>query len=298
METQLNRDGQPTNSAFNSNRNKSKVASSLRGILLGIAADSELNETELLFLNSWLESQEDQYGDILDLSEEVKSLLKEGYINASDYNDLLQLVNDCIHYGELRDDSQESGVNEFFGLMEGIVSDNLVVRSEFDVLERWINENPELVTTWPISAIKERIDLIWEDDIVTEEELADLCSYMKDITGTDFTEIGDAVGGATEAFCEEIQISHLKGRNVCLTGKFLSGTRDQMNSLVREHGGIPQKNVTKKTDLVVIGTLQSKDWIYSSAGRKVEKALQLREDGAQIIVTSEQVFKAFCNGLA
>jgi hypothetical protein len=45
--------------------------------------------------------------------------------------------------------------------------------------------------------------------------------------------------------------------------------------------------VTKRTDYLVIGTFGSRDWVHTSFGRKIEKAVSLRGSGSGIAIAVE-----------
>ena len=47
------------------------------------------------------------------------------------------------------------------------------------------------------------------------------------------------------------------------------------------------KNVTQNIHYLIIGSIGSDDWIHSSFGRKIEKALQFKKQGKNIIIISE-----------
>ena len=283
--TAIDSHGQPANVGFNYKRNRSKAANSLIGILRGVTSDEILNDTEILFLHSWVESQETHTGDILDILDAVNSILEDGKIEEDDREELLELLYDCIEYGEKYYDD-DSRINEFVGFLEGIVSDGEITLNEFSALEKLLVEYQDLLDRFPLDRIKQAVDLILEDGIVEPEELEEFCELVKEITGTDFTSDGCAVGGATALFNEEIDI--ISGKSICLTGKFINGTRNAIVKLLKEHKAEFHQNVTQTTDIIVIGTLSSRDWIHSSSGRKIEKALSNRKGGQEIIITCEE----------
>ena len=50
-------------------------------------------------------------------------------------------------------------------------------------------------------------------------------------------------------------------------------------------------SVTLKTDYLVIGDLSSRDWKFSSFGRKIEKAIEYRDSGkSDVAIISEQMW--------
>ena len=64
--------------------------------------------------------------------------------------------------------------------------------------------------------------------------------------------------------------------------------------MVTKNGGLISGNVTKKINYLVIGTLSSRDWKFSSHGRKIEKAISYRDDeGVELeIISEEMLFSA------
>lgn len=269
---------------FNRSRNRSKSASSLLGIINGLTSDKVLNDTEILYLQAWTEEQDEHTGDVLDILDFVNTILSDGKIELDERNELLELLTDCIDYGDPTD-TDDAKINEMIGFLNGIIADGEVNSAEFEALINKI-DSYKLSDRPPIDKVKVEIEKILKDGIVEREELESLCDYLKHVTGTDFTSDGDAVGGATTLFDEKIEF--IEGKHICLTGVFINGQRKEIASKLETHASIVQKNVTQKTDIVVVGTLSNKDWVHSSSGRKIEKALQLKKDGFPIVITNEK----------
>jgi len=77
----------------------------------------------------------------------------------------------------------------------------------------------------------------------------------------------------------------------CLTGKFITGTRQKCEDLVIRCGGQVESGVTLRTNYLVIGDLASRDWKFSSFGRKIESAIKYRESGkSDVAILSEQMW--------
>lgn len=286
---ELDADGQPLNREFNRSRNRNKAAATLYGLLTGITADHQLNDTEILFLQLWLEQQEEMKGDILDIYDAVKAALDDGEITSEEREDLLALLDDCMEYSDhvFEKDVQ---INQFIGFLKGISADGVINHTEFNKLKQYVVNMPQgILKSFPFDAIYERINTILADQVVDDDELNDLNNFISDIVGTHFTTDGDAIGGATSLFNDALP-SNLNGKNICFTGKFISGSRKQLEAKAAELGATPQDNVTKTTDYLVIGTLVSKDWIHESSGRKIEKAISLQKQGLDVHITSERIW--------
>ncbi len=58
-------------------------------------------------------------------------------------------------------------------------------------------------------------------------------------------------------------------------------------------GAETSPNISKDGDYLVIGTLASRDWLYTSHGRKIEKALLLKRKGVNITVITERTLSKF-----
>jgi hypothetical protein len=282
----LDKHVQPINLAFNWERNKNKIASSLIGILSGITADNKLNELEILFLQNWIDNQTIKKGDLYDIYEEINKILRDNIITPDQKEDLLCMLNDCIEYSPKNTDI-DSQINEFLGFLKGISSDDVITDEEFSKLREYLSKYTHFTKQWPFNYLNKAINDILQDNIVTKSELYELCSIVQQITGTSFTKDGDAIGGATSLF--DNPVPSFIDKYVCPTGQFISGTRNQINKHIESFGAIPQNNVTLKTDIVIIGTLSSREWIHTSTGRKIEKALDLLNLGHNIIITNEQV---------
>jgi iron-sulfur cluster repair protein YtfE (RIC family) len=76
---------------------------------------------------------------------------------------------------------------------------------------------------------------------------------------------------------------------VCLTGKFLCGSRRQCESDLLKLGCQIVDRVTQDLDYLIIGALSSKDWKFQSFGRKIEQAIDYRDNkGVPLKILSEE----------
>ena len=71
------------------------------------------------------------------------------------------------------------------------------------------------------------------------------------------------------------------------TGKFAFGTRRDCEREVEKRGAVCEPNITKRTSFLVIGTFGSTDWVHTSFGRKIEKAVSYRDDGVPLRIVGE-----------
>ncbi|WP_105259233.1 hypothetical protein [Pseudoalteromonas sp. T1lg88] len=111
------------------------------------------------------------------------------------------------------------------------------------------------------------------------------------MAGQQFLETGVAHGMATEFCATKLESLPAHFETICFTGKFLSGTRTTLQDQAKKIGLRPQKDVTQSLHLLVIGGLASRDWRFSSHGRKIEKALENQQKGISTVIITEDNWK-------
>lgn len=80
--------------------------------------------------------------------------------------------------------------------------------------------------------------------------------------------------------------SPLFGKNICFTGECFFAERKDLYQWVVNLGGHPVKNVTKKTDILIVGK-QTSDLVKGGKSSKHKKALELKDSGQKIEILSE-----------
>ena len=63
-----------------------------------------------------------------------------------------------------------------------------------------------------------------------------------------------------------------------------------MAEAVRALGGIVRSIVSAKTDYLIVGNAGNPCWAYACYGRKIEESMQLRKEGAHIVIANETDF--------
>ncbi|EGU56008.1 NAD-dependent DNA ligase [Vibrio nigripulchritudo ATCC 27043] len=295
MTKTLDANGQPHNTNFNSKRNKQKAFQALAGIVRGIDADKTLNDTEVLFLDTWLKSDSEykEDSDFLDLQDLIEDALQDGVIEQEELHEIQLLIGDVRDYGYQCNGGYETLVNQLLGFLQGITSDGYLNDKELEALTSLINDHPTILNTWPADVISKRLQIVFEDGVVDDNERSELLEMFKSICGQQFLETGSAECGATDFFGEPIELTNLSEKTVCFTGKFLGGNRKLMESLAKANGGIVRSGVTKDLDYLIIGSMASRDWKFSSHGRKIEAALKNQNQGNGTHIINEETWMKF-----
>jgi NAD-dependent DNA ligase len=180
-------------------------------------------------------------------------------------------------------------IDELIGLSRGVAADGIVTIEEAKFLSDWLEANRKIADAWPAKVIYERVREMLSDGILDEEEQHELLGMLKDLTGGSAFVPNDAASLSSKIpFTDPEPPILFDKKSFCFTGKFIYGTRKECQSAVIERGSNTQSSPSRKTDFLVIGVIGSTDWIHSSHGRKIEKAVELRESGFPIEIVSEQ----------
>ena len=184
-------------------------------------------------------------------------------------------------------------VNTLYGIIIGITADGVINENEFSLLNIWLLEHEFYTGAFPLNVVKARVDAILADGQVTPEELANLNQSLSEIIGGTFQATGSP-GGVSGTF-NTIDPEHIEfnGATFCLTGGFVYGTRDKCEEAITSKGGVPVKTITKDLDYLVIGSFASRDWVGTSHGRKIEKALHYQNKGNPVVLLTEETWFRF-----
>jgi len=76
----------------------------------------------------------------------------------------------------------------------------------------------------------------------------------------------------------------------CFTGESAKFSREELAETVIRLGGSVVGSVSGKTDFLVVGGDGNPCWAFACYGRKIEKAMALRRDGARLVIVHENDF--------
>jgi NAD-dependent DNA ligase len=85
------------------------------------------------------------------------------------------------------------------------------------------------------------------------------------------------------------------GREFIPTGRFAFGSRSKIQELVVSRGGVfENKMPTLSTSYLVVGEFVSRDWVTTQYGRKIERAIELRDKHDSPAIVCERHFLSRC----
>ena len=87
---------------------------------------------------------------------------------------------------------------------------------------------------------------------------------------------------------DDIDKMIIANRIFVLTGTFTSGKRKDIESIIKDNGGVIKKRLDGEVDYLVVGDVVSPGWKYGNYGSKIELALERKDAGDSIKIVSEQ----------
>lgn len=183
--------------------------------------------------------------------------------------------------------------DELVGFIRGIVADGHVSDLEAIRLAAWMNGNPVVAQAWPGNVIADRLQRIFADGVIDEEERTELTQLLEELTGG-VPIVGEAPEAPTALpLCRPAPtVVYAPGRQFVFTGTFAFGKRSACEAAIAQRGALAGGSVSKKTRYLVIGSVGSKAWVHSTHGRKIEDAVALRDAGSGLNIISEETWVA------
>lgn len=184
--------------------------------------------------------------------------------------------------------------DELLGICKGMLVDGVVTPSEADYLRGWLADHREHLEVWPLREISRRLDLIYADGIVSDTERADLQETLSLLIGKVPT-VEDAATYATRLPFDLPAPDPLlfEGRTFCVTGRFVFGPRDRVEEALAARGARIHPRIVGDLDVLLVGTLASRDWKQGSYGTKIEAAIKLRTQGRPLKIVGEEHWVRF-----
>lgn len=281
----------------------SRAMDRLHGILAGISSDYKLEDKEIAELYNWLNIHEYLH-DLYPFSDTVtllKRCLEDGLIDEDEREDILEW---CLAFHNSLPTCPTSAIRRLHGLLHGTVIDDTLRDEEIIGIRDWLEDHEIFREYWPFNETWELIEHILADGVITKEEKADFLEFCKGFKECviDNPDVHDSIYGESymqsdspylkpfTALCDREAKIKFSGRAFCFTGPARIGPRRQLVEIVKSLEGIPYKTVIKNLDYLVIGAQSSPAWAYSTYGRKIEKVIEWRQKGQEILILHEDDF--------
>lgn len=179
--------------------------------------------------------------------------------------------------------------DELIGICKGVLADGVLAFSEAEFILRWMQANACYINQWPFDHLFARLAAALEDGRIDSQEEAELLQILSDMANPSLGVAGES--SSNELLCDKpVPTIVVESRVFCLTGKFVSGPRKEIEGIILSRGGSVATNVSRKVNFLVIGSHGSRDWLMSTHGTKIMSAAELKEEGHPISVIAERNF--------
>lgn len=186
-------------------------------------------------------------------------------------------------------------IDQLTGICTGILADGVVSSKEVEFFASWVQKFAPLEPIWPFTDILKRVETIFADGHASEEECEELRGVMEALCG--YTNQADP----TETYSTSLPLSNplpdpviFKEQIFNITGKFAFGTRKKVIEVIEGAGGKAlDSSPTRDSHYLIIGLFASRDWAHTSHGRKIQRAVELRDSNSGIAIISEEHWKKF-----
>lgn len=275
-----------------------KAINTLRGIVSGISCDVRISRDEINELTHWclVHGYLRNRHPFSEIIPAIEKACEDDVITEEESQDILWVCSSFADSGSYYN-AVTSSIQFLSGLVHGIMADGVITDREIAILQKWIEDNDFLAGTYPFDEINSLLTEVLEDKVITEEERNSLMAFFSNLIDFknsynlvehDYTNLRDkySVDGIC-AMCPEVTI---EGSLFCFTGESYKGTRKEIFATIEELGGTCRSSVSKKTHYLIVGNAGNPCWAYACYGRKIEEAVKLRKEGAQVVIVNETDF--------
>lgn len=279
---------------FTSRSRLDKAVNSLIGLVEGISIDGSINADEVGFLRLWLQENTDLCNrhPFTELMPVVEEAVSDGILTDDERQDILWLC-EKLRSTEFFD-AITADIQRLHALIAGIMADGVITEAELRGLSEWLAEHDQLKTCWPYDEVDSLVTAVLADGRIDISEHKLLQSFFSEfIAVLDNCTIVNpkiAEGASLIGLCAVCPDISFEGSKFCFTGASAKYSRVEFTSLVKRLGGVVVNSVSAGLNYLIIGAEGNPCWTYACYGRKVEKAVELRKQGARIILVHEHDF--------
>jgi hypothetical protein len=273
-----------------------KAFNSLRGIIEGIALDTQINQKEIDELEWWCDKHEflANRNPFNDLITNIQVIISDNVVTEEEIKDM-KWVCDKFKDGFEYYDEFTSDLQVLQGICHGILADGIVKDKEITELYHWLSENQHLATYYPYDEITSLITEVLSDGKIDEEERKLLKRYFNEFVNLSDVALQEKINEEVRevrigGICSKVSDIRFIDNQFCFTGTSTRSSRSEIAELIEEYGGKYVNSVSRKTNYLIVGDDGNPCWAFACYGRKVEKAINLRKQGTQIIIVHENDF--------
>jgi len=182
---------------------------------------------------------------------------------------------------------QDRQIDTLIGLSKGLLADGKIDQSEAEFLLNWLIQSRQASNNPIIINLFEKVGNMLEDGVLDKEESSELFSILQKITGEP-SELGELAKTSSLPINVPEPLISFPNSTFLFTGTCAFGTRNECNAAIEQLGGVISKGVNKSLNYLVLGTYVTDSWAHESFGRKIEKAMEYRDNGIPIAIVTEK----------
>jgi hypothetical protein len=188
----------------------------------------------------------------------------------------------------------DRSTDELIGVCRGVLADGHCSSDEAGYLKSWIERNSAFANKFPYDVLYRRLTDALVDGVIDSDEESDLLGTLSRFVGGETFNTEAEVASLSSALPldEPAPLLLFRDAIVVVTGTFAFGRRAAVIDALEQRGAHAISAPTKRTRYLVIGKIGSRDWIHSSYGRKIERAVELKREGVPLAIVSEDHWAA------
>ncbi|MFW9080013.1 BRCT domain-containing protein [Pseudomonas sp. P2757] len=203
--------------------------------------------------------------------------------------DLHQEFQNSAFFHQARIDRRSA--DALVGTAAGLAADGKINQQEAEFLKTWIESHLIHLADPVVNILYTRLAQMLSDNVLHAEESAELLEMLHQFTGLPIGSPQSATASTTLPLDNPAPDLNWADRVFLFTGIMEHGPRKDCEALVVERGGIIGGSVSKKIHYLVVGSIGNDQWLHSSYGTKIKKAVELRNSGVPIAIVGEDHWK-------
>lgn len=184
-------------------------------------------------------------------------------------------------------------ITEMLQVIRRVLADGVVTEEEASNLSVWTLGHPDVVEVWPGKILSHRLERIFEDGKVDDEERRDLERLLRALAGGDWGVRTGIGGSGALPLTDPPPLLIFPENEFVFAGEFAYGSHLRCQEVTRALGGGVGVRVTEDTDVLVVGTFGPEEWRESPEADAVGEALSLQGQGKEIAIVSEDYWVSF-----
>lgn len=200
--------------------------------------------------------------------------------------DLHQEFQNSAFFHQARIDRRSA--DALIGISAGLAADGTINQQEAEFLKNWIETHLVHLSDPVVNILYRRLADMLGDGVLDADESVELLEMLHQFTGLPVGAEKTCTAATRLPLDNPAPELCLADRVFLFTGVMAYGPRKECESLIVQRGGLIGGSVSKKIHYLVVGSIGNDQWLHSTYGTKIKKAVELRDNGVPIAIISEE----------